>query len=106
MKTLDVSQATGELSSYAEHVRKEPLVVTDQGKPVMALVSIENADMETVTLSTDSRFIALIERSRTRYKAGAGIPLAEIRRRYRLAPKPGRKTTRKVTRKARSSSRR
>ena len=106
MKTLDVSQATGELSSYAEHVRKEPLVVTDHGKPVMALVPIDNADVETVTLSTDSRFIALIERSRTRYKAGAGIPLAEIRRKYGLAPKPGRKTTRKVTRKARSSSRR
>jgi antitoxin (DNA-binding transcriptional repressor) of toxin-antitoxin stability system len=88
MKTLEITQATGELASYAAQVRQEPVVVTDHGMPVMALLPIENADMETVSLSTDSRFIALIERSRTLYKPGTGIPLDEIRRKYGIKSKP------------------
>ena len=91
MKTLEMSQATGELSSYAAQVRKEPVIVTRRGKPVMALVSIENADLETVSLSTDPRFLALIERSQALYKPGEGIPLSEIRRKYLREPKPRRK---------------
>ena len=79
----------------------EPVVVTDHGKPVMALIAIEDADLETVSLSTDPRFIALIERSRALYKPGTGVPLEEVRRKYGL-PKP-RKVTRKRARKARSS---
>ena len=33
MKTLEMKQATGELASYAAQVRREPVVVTDQGRP-------------------------------------------------------------------------
>lgn len=88
MKTLEMSEATGELSSYAEQVREEPVIVTRRGKPVMALVSIENADLETVSLSTDPRFLALIERSRALFPTGEGIPLDEVRRKHGLAPRP------------------
>jgi len=88
MKTVEMTQATGELPSYADQVRLEPVVVTDRGKPVMALMSIENADLETVNLSTDPRFIALIERSRALYKPGTGIPLEEIKRKYAIKSKP------------------
>jgi len=51
------------------------------GKPVAAVVPIENADLETVTLSTHPQFLALIERSRSRQKAEGGISSAEMRRR-------------------------
>lgn len=102
MKTLEIKQATGDLASYATQVRSEPVVVTDHGKPVMALMPIDNTDLETVSLSTDPRFIALIERSRTLYKPGTGIPLEAIRRKYGRAGKPRRKAARKA---ARSSSR-
>jgi|SoiMetStandDraft_2_1073263.scaffolds.fasta_scaffold274706_1 prevent-host-death family protein len=88
MKTLEMKEATGELASYAAQVRRGPVVVTDHGKPVMALMSIENADLETVSLSTDPRFIALIERSRALYKPGTGIPLDEIKRKYGIKSKP------------------
>jgi antitoxin (DNA-binding transcriptional repressor) of toxin-antitoxin stability system len=100
MKTLEIKQATGDLASYATQVRSEPVVVTDHGKPVMALLPINNADLETVSLSTDPRFIALIERSRTLYKPGTGIPLEEIRRRYSRTGKPQRKAARKVARRS------
>lgn len=48
---------------------------------VAALVPIENTDLETATLSTHPRFLALIERSRSRQKAEGGISSAEMRRR-------------------------
>jgi len=47
---------------------------------------IENADVETVTLSTHPGFLALIERSRIRQNAEGGISSDEMRRRLGLGP--------------------
>jgi antitoxin (DNA-binding transcriptional repressor) of toxin-antitoxin stability system len=84
MKTLEMSKATAPLVEYAQDVSKEPVILTVDGKPVAALVPIENADLETATLSTHPGFLALIERSRVRQKAEGGISPAEMRRRLRL----------------------
>ena len=84
MKTLDIAHATDSLSKYARGVRKEPVIVTRKGKPVAALMPIENADEETVTLSTHPQFLALIERARSRRKREGGIPSKELRRRLGL----------------------
>jgi antitoxin (DNA-binding transcriptional repressor) of toxin-antitoxin stability system len=84
MKTIELVQATAPLAEYAQEVSKELIIVTVGGKPVAALVSIENADLETVTLSTHPQFLALIERSRARQKAEGGISSAEMRRRLGL----------------------
>jgi prevent-host-death family protein len=85
MKALDITKATAPLAKYAREVSKEPVIVTVGGKPFAAVVPIENADLETVTLSTNPQFLLLIERSRSRQKAEGGISTAEMRR--RLAPK-------------------
>jgi antitoxin (DNA-binding transcriptional repressor) of toxin-antitoxin stability system len=84
MKTLEADQATAPLAEYARDVKNEPLILTIGGKPVAALVSIENADLETVILSTHPQFLALIQRSRGRQKAEGGISNAEMRRRLGL----------------------
>ena len=84
MKTLEMAQATAPLAEYAKDVDKEPVVLTVGGKPVAALVPIENADLETVALSTHPQFLALIERSRARHKAEGGISGEEMRRRLGL----------------------
>ncbi len=84
MKTLEMAKATAPLAEYAREVSKEPVILTVDGKPVAALVQIENADLETVTLSTHPQFLALIERSRTRQKAEGGISSTEMRRRLGL----------------------
>lgn len=52
-----------------------------RGKPIAALVSIENVDLETLTLSTHPQVIELIERARARQKTEGGIPSVEMRRR-------------------------
>jgi len=83
MKTVELAKATAPLADYARDVSKEPVILTSGGKPVAALVAIENADLETVTLSTHPQFLALIERSRARQKAEGGISSKEMRRRLR-----------------------
>ncbi len=81
MKTVEVAKATLPLSDYTKKVKKEPVIITKKGKPVAALVSIINADIETVSLSNNPKFIALIERSRTRQKSEGGISSEEMHRR-------------------------
>jgi prevent-host-death family protein len=84
VKTIEMAKATAPLAEYARDVDKEPIIVTKKGKPIAALVTIENADLETVTLSTNPKFLALIERSRTRQKTEGGISSKEMRRRLQL----------------------
>lgn len=84
MKTLEMAKATAPLAKYVQDVSKEPVVLTLGGRPIAALVPIENADLETVTLSTHSQFLALIERSRSRQKSEGGISSKEMRRRLGL----------------------
>jgi prevent-host-death family protein len=81
MKTVEFADANLPLSEYARKVKKEPFIITKEGKPVAALVSLVNADMETVSLSNNPKFIRLIERSRTRQKTEGGISAKEMRRR-------------------------
>jgi predicted phage gp36 major capsid-like protein len=45
---------------------------------VAALVSISNADIETVSLSNNPKFLNLIERSRARQKSEGGISSEEM----------------------------
>jgi antitoxin (DNA-binding transcriptional repressor) of toxin-antitoxin stability system len=87
MKILERARATGSLAKYARDLNKEPVILTVGGKPVAALVPIENADLETVTLSTHPKFLALIERSRTRQKSEGGISSADMRRRLGIGVK-------------------
>jgi hypothetical protein len=47
-------------------------------------VPIPNADEETVSLSTSRKFLAIIERSRSRTKKEDGISAKELRRRLGL----------------------
>lgn len=84
MKAVEITQATAPLAEYARDVSEEPVIITERGKPIAALVPIENADWETVKLSTHPEFLALIERSRARQKAEGGISSTEMRRRLGL----------------------
>ena len=84
MKTLDITRATAPLADYAQDVSREPVIVTMEGKPIAALVPIENADWETVRLSTHPQFLSLIERSRVRQKVEGGISSKQMRSRLGL----------------------
>ena len=80
MKTLELDDANLSLAEYARKAAKEPFVVTDHGKPVAVLLPLENTDLETASLSSNPRFIELIERSRARRDQEGAIPSSEVRR--------------------------
>jgi hypothetical protein len=82
VKVVEKEKATASLAVYTEEVGNGPVVVTDQGKPVAILMSIENTDLETVALSMNRRFFELIERSRSRVCAEGSISSRKIRRRF------------------------
>lgn len=95
MKTLDIAEATGTLGSYARRVQAGPLLVTRRGRPVMALVAMDEDDAASLRLAADPRFVSLVERSRAESPAGTGVSLEAVRQ--RLVPKPQakrRRTTR------------
>jgi len=81
LKIVDIRKATSPLADYIEAVQAEPLVVTDYGVPTAVLLPLTDTDMETVALSTNPDFIALIERSRARAREEGGLAPDELRRR-------------------------
>jgi len=80
MKTIEMDQATRSLAECAREAGAEPLVIVQQGKPVAVLLPLENTDLETVALSTDPRFIELIQRSRSRLAEEGGLSSDAVRR--------------------------
>ncbi len=68
VRALDITKATQPLAEYAQRISAGPVVVMVNGQPVAVVVPVENADLETISLSTNPQFLALIERSRARQK--------------------------------------
>ena len=80
MKVIRIEDAKKSLAEYATE-SDEAVVVTSNGKPVAALMPIEDADMETISLSTNPKFMRIIERSRKRQRKEVSVSSAEMRRR-------------------------
>jgi antitoxin (DNA-binding transcriptional repressor) of toxin-antitoxin stability system len=77
MKTVELDEATGALSKYAQDAAKEPVVVLDHGIPIAAVISIEDTDLETLSLGNNAQFFAILGRSRARHRAEGGISAEE-----------------------------
>jgi len=73
MKTVEIGDATQPLADYISGVQTEPLVITDHGSPTAVILPLACTDLETVALSTNPDFIALIERLRARPGGGRRI---------------------------------
>jgi prevent-host-death family protein len=84
VKTIDISKTTGQLRDYAENARTEVVVVTRRGKPVAAVVGVDEFDLESLSLSTNPQFVEMIAGARQRLEKEGGIPAAEMRRRLGL----------------------
>ncbi len=84
MKVIEKSKATSPLSEYTSGIEEGPVVITRDGKPIAALIAIENTDLETVSLSNNQKFQDIIERSRVRHNAEGGISSDEMRRKLGL----------------------
>ena len=86
MKAIEVS----ELSALAPHVKpgwSEPLLLTDHGRVVAALVPADEEDAENMLLSINPRFGAILERSRSRLESEGGLSSEEVRKRLGIPAK-------------------
>ena len=81
MNTIEIADAKDSLRNYAERVKDAPIVILDHGRPVAALLPLDNTDIKTATLSTNPKFLALIERSRHQQTTEGGISSQEMRKR-------------------------
>ncbi len=82
IRRVEVADATESLATYIRKAAGSgPVVVTDEGQPLAALVMLEDTDLETVALSTDSEFLDLIQSSRAVHAQEGGLSSAEVRRR-------------------------
>lgn len=81
MKTLELRKAGGSVATYVGDAKKGPVIFTVKGDPVAALVRVTNADLETLSLGSNRKFLRMIARSRTAWKTKAGLSAREVRRR-------------------------
>ena len=70
------------LADYVRSLGRESAIAAFESKPVAVLVAI--ADIETVSLSSNARFLEIIERSRQQQKAGKVVSSEEARRKLGL----------------------
>jgi hypothetical protein len=63
-----------------EMVKQGPVILTRNGLPMMTVKDVTGSDWEAVSLSSDPRFMSIIEESRRSYRETGGIGLEELRR--------------------------
>ena len=93
MKKLALDKATATLAHYARELNGKPLVITEQGQPIAALNPVAGMDMETIAVSTNAKFLEIIERSRRREKNEGGLSIEEVRQRLDMKNDNSRKKT-------------
>jgi len=80
MKTLELRKASRTLADYAANLGAESIVVTSNKKPVAALVSLQNVDRESLSLSLDPAFLRIIRRARAEVRRGDVYSLEQVKR--------------------------
>jgi len=61
MTKIEFKKASRPLSEYVTKARKSPVVVYKAGRPFAAVIPIRNTDEETLALSTNRKFLRIIE---------------------------------------------
>jgi hypothetical protein len=80
MKKIELTEATRPLAEYVKEMEGMSLMIMFKGVALAALVPLDNADYESVTLATDPEFIALLEKSRQSVREGRIYTTEEMRK--------------------------
>jgi len=86
MKTIELS----EISALAPHVQPgshEPVIVTQNGQTLAAILPADEQGVESLLLSINPQFQAVLERSQRRLESEGGLSSAEVRGRLGLPAK-------------------
>lgn len=80
MKIIDLEKASKPLNEYTKEIDNEILILKSKNKPVAAIVSLKNVDIESISLSTNPEFLEIIENSRKEFKLGERISFEEMKK--------------------------
>lgn len=67
------------LADYIHNLDDRPLILTVDGELAAVLLPIRDADLETVSLSLNPNFIAMLQESRAKLKTEGGISLEQLK---------------------------
>ena len=82
MKQIELTDATKPLADYVKEMDGMSIMIMYKGVALAALVPLDNADYETVSLSTNPEFIAMLERSRARGREEGSFSTEEMRKMF------------------------
>jgi hypothetical protein len=85
VKQLEVTEGLPFLKAV-HSLGAEPTAILHNGRPVAVLLPVEGADLETVAMSLNAQFRAILERSAARQLAEGGVSAEEMRRRLAAEP--------------------
>ena len=85
MKKVELARATDSLESYARRLGQEPLVLTEDGHAIAALLPVDDAEVESMMLSLSPKFQAIIDGARAEHESGASLSAEEARRELGIA---------------------
>ena len=81
MKTVEMPPSNRQLRKMVDEAQGEAILLVSGGKPVAALVGVEDLDIEALSLGTNPKFLRILRRSLSDLKRGRKLGLAEMRRR-------------------------
>jgi PHD/YefM family antitoxin component YafN of YafNO toxin-antitoxin module len=84
MKKLELERANDALANYVQEIGQETLVLMRNGQPVAILMPLTDTDLETIALSTNPEFLAILEASRESLKTKGGTPIEVVKQRLGL----------------------
>jgi hypothetical protein len=86
VRTLEITDEGPGLAEIVGLLQNEPLVLTREGRPLAVLLPVKGAALETVSLSLNPQFQAIMLESAKRQHAAGGISTEEMRRRLGMEP--------------------
>jgi len=79
MKTIELEKASKALAHYAANLGFESIVITSNKKPVAALVPLNDAERESLSLGLNPAFLRIIRRARAEVKRGKVYSLRQVK---------------------------
>ncbi|MBL8797826.1 MAG: hypothetical protein JNM56_28270 [Planctomycetia bacterium] len=78
MKVVPLDKTSLNLPDVVALAKEGPVILTRDGKPLAAVRDLSGSDWESVALSNNPQFLALIEESRRSYQQQGGMALDDL----------------------------
>lgn len=86
MKTIELSKVAA-LTPHMQPGSREPVILTENGQTIAAIVPADEQDVESLLLSINPQFQAILDHSQRRLESEGGLSSAEMRDRLGLPSK-------------------